>query len=76
MQAVASSLEPSSADPTSDGRNADPPATTEKSTMQAIVHERYGRPGVLELRDVAKPVIEDDQVLVRVHASSVNPVEW
>lgn len=44
--------------------------------MKAIVHERYGRPGVLELREVDKPVIEDDQVLVRVHASSVNPVEW
>lgn len=46
------------------------------STMKAIVHERYGRPGVLELRDVERPVIEDDQVLVRVHAASVNPVEW
>ena len=44
--------------------------------MKAIVHQRYGRPDVLELRDVDKPVIEDDQVLVRVHASSVNPVEW
>ena len=31
---------------------------------------------MLELRDVEKPVVEDDQVLVRVHASSVNPVEW
>jgi NADPH:quinone reductase-like Zn-dependent oxidoreductase len=44
--------------------------------MKAIVHERYGRPNVLELREVAKPVPEDDQVLVRVLASSVNPVEW
>src|SRR5947208_17010490 len=44
--------------------------------MKAIVHERYGRPDVLQLRDVDKPAIEDDQVLVRVHASSVNPVEW
>jgi NADPH:quinone reductase-like Zn-dependent oxidoreductase len=44
--------------------------------MFAILHERYGRPDVLELRDVDKPVIGDDQVLVRVHASSVNPVEW
>jgi NADPH:quinone reductase-like Zn-dependent oxidoreductase len=43
--------------------------------MKAIVHDRYGPEG-LELRDVDKPVIEDDQVLVRVHASSVNPVEW
>jgi NADPH:quinone reductase-like Zn-dependent oxidoreductase len=44
--------------------------------MFAILHERYGRPDVLELRDVDKPAIGDDQVLVRVHASSVNPVEW
>jgi NADPH:quinone reductase-like Zn-dependent oxidoreductase len=44
--------------------------------MRAIVHERYGRPEVLELREVDVPVPDDDQVLVRVHASSVNPVEW
>jgi NADPH:quinone reductase-like Zn-dependent oxidoreductase len=44
--------------------------------MKAIVHERYGRPEVLELRDVDKPVIESHQVLLRVHASSINPVEW
>ena len=44
--------------------------------MRAILHERYGRPDVLELRDVDKPTIGDEQVLVRVHASSVNPVEW
>ena len=45
-------------------------------SMRAIVHERYGRPDVLEFREVEKPAIEDDRVLVRVHASSVNPVEW
>jgi NADPH:quinone reductase-like Zn-dependent oxidoreductase len=44
--------------------------------MKAIIHERYGRPKVLELRELDMPVPEDDQVLVRVHASSVNPVEW
>jgi NADPH:quinone reductase-like Zn-dependent oxidoreductase len=44
--------------------------------MKAIVGERYGTPDVLELRDMDKPVIDDDQVLVRVHASSVNPAEW
>jgi NADPH:quinone reductase-like Zn-dependent oxidoreductase len=44
--------------------------------MKAIVHERYGRPEVLELREVDMPAIEDHQVLVRVHASSVNPAEW
>jgi NADPH:quinone reductase-like Zn-dependent oxidoreductase len=57
-------------------RRADAPATVERGTMKAIVHERYGRPNVLELREVAKPIPEDDQVLVRVLASSVNPVEW
>jgi NADPH:quinone reductase-like Zn-dependent oxidoreductase len=44
--------------------------------VNAIVHDRYGRPDVLELREVERPVPDDDQVLVRVHASSVNPVEW
>jgi NADPH:quinone reductase-like Zn-dependent oxidoreductase len=44
--------------------------------MKAIVHQQYGRPDVLELRETDRPVPEDDQVLVRVQASSVNPVEW
>jgi len=45
--------------------------------MKAIIHERYGRPeDVLELREEAVPEIEGDQVLVRVRAASVNPVEW
>jgi NADPH:quinone reductase-like Zn-dependent oxidoreductase len=43
--------------------------------MKAIVCERYGV-GALELREVEVPAVEDEQVLVRVHASSVNPVEW
>ena len=75
--AIAPSPEPSSAnDSTSVGRSTRTAATAERGTMKAIIRERYGRPDVLELRDVDKPVIEDDQVLVRVHASSVNPVEW
>jgi NADPH:quinone reductase-like Zn-dependent oxidoreductase len=44
--------------------------------MKAIVHHRYGAPGVLEPRDVDKPALTDDGVLVRVRASSVNPAEW
>ena len=44
--------------------------------MKAIVHERYGGADVLELREVEKPAIGDGEVLVRVHASSVNPVDW
>lgn len=46
------------------------------SSMKAVVRERYGRPSVLELRDVDRPAPADDQVLLRVYASSVNPVEW
>lgn len=44
--------------------------------MKAIVHERYGPPDVLELREVDKPVVGADEVLVRVYATSVNPVDW
>ena len=40
--------------------------------MKAIVRSEYGPPDVLELREVAKPIPNDDEVLVRVHASSVN----
>ena len=44
--------------------------------MRAIIHASYGRPDVLEVQDVDRPAIADDEVLVRVVASSVNPVEW
>jgi NADPH:quinone reductase-like Zn-dependent oxidoreductase len=46
------------------------------TTMKAIVAPRYGSAEVLEYRDVPKPVVGDDDVLVRVHASSVNPADW
>jgi NADPH:quinone reductase-like Zn-dependent oxidoreductase len=35
--------------------------------MKAIVRDEYGSPDVLELRDIDKPEIEDEEVLVRVH---------
>ena len=44
--------------------------------MKAIVYERYGSPDVIELKEIDKPVPKDDQVLVRVHAASVNPIDW
>ena len=40
--------------------------------MKAIVCSRYGSPDVLELQDVDKPAVKDDDVLVRVHAAGVN----
>ena len=50
--------------------------TAPRETMKAIVHTRYGSPDVLDLRDIDKPALTDDGVLVRVRASSVNPAEW
>ncbi len=44
--------------------------------MKAVVRARYGPPDVLELREVEKPELTDDSVLVRVRAASVNPAEW
>jgi NADPH:quinone reductase-like Zn-dependent oxidoreductase len=44
--------------------------------MKAIVQTRYGSPEVLQLKDVDKPVVKDDEVLVRVHAAAVNIGDW
>ena len=44
--------------------------------MKAIACRRYGAPEVLEVVEVEKPAVPDDGVLVRVHASSVNPVDF
>jgi len=44
--------------------------------VKAITYSKYGSPDVLELRELEKPALTDDGVLVRVHATSVNPAEW
>jgi NADPH:quinone reductase-like Zn-dependent oxidoreductase len=44
--------------------------------MQAFVYEQYGPPEVLQLRELEKPAPADDELLVRVHAASVNPFDW
>jgi NADPH:quinone reductase-like Zn-dependent oxidoreductase len=44
--------------------------------MKAIIAERYGGPEVLELADIEIPQVGPNGVLVRVHATSVNPVDW
>jgi NADPH:quinone reductase-like Zn-dependent oxidoreductase len=44
--------------------------------MKAVVHESYGLPEVLKIVEIEKPEVPDDGVLVRVHASSLNIVEW
>ena len=44
--------------------------------MKAIRYDRYGPPQVLKLRDVDMPAVGDDEVLIRVRAASVNPLDW
>ena len=44
--------------------------------MKAIVFTRYGPPDGLELRELPTPVPKDDELLVRIHASSINSWDW
>ena len=44
--------------------------------MRAIVRNTYGSPDVLELQEIDKPDVTDDEVLVRVRAASVNRADW
>jgi NADPH:quinone reductase-like Zn-dependent oxidoreductase len=44
--------------------------------MKAIVYHEYGSAEVLKCEDIEKPVPKDDEVLVKVRAASVNPIDW
>jgi NADPH:quinone reductase-like Zn-dependent oxidoreductase len=44
--------------------------------LKAITYHSYGSPDVLEFQDVDEPVVNDDEVLVRVRAASANPRDW
>ena len=44
--------------------------------MKAIVYTEYGSPDVLQLQEVAKPTPRVNEVLVKIHAASANPLDW
>ncbi len=55
---------------------AQTPSPTVAPLMKAIVYHNYGLPDVVRLEEIEKPVPNDNQVLVRVRAASVNPLDW
>ncbi len=44
--------------------------------MKAIVFTKYGSPSLLKLKDVAKPVPKNGEVLIKIHVSSINSWDW
>jgi NADPH:quinone reductase-like Zn-dependent oxidoreductase len=52
------------------------PIETGEPQMKAVVYTNYGSPDVLEIREIKKPVPNDDQVLVKVRAAAINPLDW
>jgi NADPH:quinone reductase-like Zn-dependent oxidoreductase len=43
--------------------------------MKAVIYEIYGSPEVLQLREIEKPPVADDQVIVKVHAASIQQTD-
>jgi len=44
--------------------------------MKAVTIDRYGSPDVLQLKEIEDPLVEEDDVLVKIRAASVNPYDW
>ncbi len=44
--------------------------------MKAIICPKYGSPDVLQLREVVKPAPQEDEVLIKIHAASINARDW
>ena len=53
-----------------------PPPAAGTPLMKGVVHRCYGSPDVIRYEDLPKPAPGDDEVLVRVRAASVNPLDW
>jgi len=54
----------------------DPSSAAPGNPVKAIVYCDYGTADVLKLEDIEKPTPEDDEILVRVRAAAVNPLDW
>jgi NADPH:quinone reductase-like Zn-dependent oxidoreductase len=52
------------------------PQVTVPPTMKAAVFHRYGPPEQIEVKEIATPTVDDDGVLVRVRAASLNALDW
>lgn len=46
------------------------------NAMKAIIFPTYGSPDVLQLEEVEKPIPKENEVLIRIHAAAVNPLDW
>jgi NADPH:quinone reductase-like Zn-dependent oxidoreductase len=44
--------------------------------MKAVIYQKYGSPDVLQIADVPKPIPKDNEVLIKVHAASINAYDW
>ncbi len=44
--------------------------------MKAAVIHRYGSPEVLQYEDIEQPQVQSNQLLVKIHATSINPIDW
>src|SRR5258707_9300185 len=52
------------------------PANTKSQTMKAVRIHKYGGPDVLQYEDAPRPKPQSGEVLIRVHAAGVNPIDW
>jgi NADPH:quinone reductase-like Zn-dependent oxidoreductase len=53
-----------------------PPTAAGATLMKAAVHQCYGPPDVVRIAELPKPTPKDDEILVKVRAAGVNPLDW